>query len=293
MMVDYAAQLREKQHRVNYALQRLGLHDAPIQTIWPSPDLYQYRRRAQFKTDGQVLGYAGRQGLCIAPIENCLILSPRMQEHLRALQSRLPEDRWQPGSGHVWNYLDLDEDSDVTQPPLNRRRPFQQANARQNEAMRRWVAAQLQDGLRNEAVLELFTGSGNFTEVLVQLGYQDILALEVGADAIEDLQRRNWPGVRAERMDLYGRHAVQAVAQAARATRLMLANPPRAGLGAMGKVIPLLPELQTVILISCDPHSFASDARRLHQQGFKARIIQPLDQMPHTPHVEVIALFQR
>jgi 23S rRNA (uracil1939-C5)-methyltransferase len=73
----------------------------------------------------------------------------------------------------------------------------------------------------------------------------------------------------------------------------MLANPPRAGLGPLWRLLPLLPELHTVLLISCDPQSFANDARRLMQQGFQAKVIQPLDQMPHTPHVEVIAHFQR
>jgi 23S rRNA (uracil1939-C5)-methyltransferase len=293
MMVDYAAQLREKQHRVNYALQRVGLQNAPVQSLWPSPDLYQYRRRAQFKTDGKIIGYSGRQGLCIAPVTDCLVLTPRLHEHFKNLQARLPEAGWQPGSGYIWNYLDLDEASDLTQLPINRRRPFQQANAKQNEAMRAWVALELQSQPRAENILELFAGSGNFTEVLVQLGFSHILALEVGADAIETLQQKNWPGVTARRMDLYDRQAIADVARASRGARIMLANPPRAGLGPLWRLLPLLPELHTVLLISCDPQSFANDARRLMQQGFQAKVIQPLDQMPHTPHVEVIAHFQR
>jgi 23S rRNA (uracil1939-C5)-methyltransferase len=293
MMVDYAAQLQEKHHRVRYALERVGLDKAPVQRIWPSPDVYAYRRRAQFKTDGRILGYSGRQGLCIAPIDNCLVLTPRMQEHLHQLQKRLPETAWQPGPGFIWNFLDLDEDSDPLHLPLNRRRPFQQANARQNEAMRAWVREQLHPASRSETVLELFAGSGNFTEVLVQLGFYSIFAWEVGADAIDTLKQRNWPGVKAQRLDLYDRFAVSEVAQSSRDAQIMIANPPRAGLGPLWKLVPLLPKLHTVILISCDPHSFANDSRRLHQKGFKAKTIQPLDQMPHTPHVEVIASFNR
>jgi 23S rRNA (uracil1939-C5)-methyltransferase len=293
MMVDYAAQLQEKQHRVAYALQRVGIRDVPIHPIWPSPDVYHYRRRAQFKTDGKVLGYAGRQGLCIAPIQNCLVLTERMQQQLKDLQSRLPEPDWTPGSGHIWNYLDVDEDTQTAALPLNRRRPFQQANAQQNQAMRQWLAEQLADKPRSCQVLELFAGSGNFTEVLVTQGFSDILALEVGADAVETLQQQVWPGVRALRMDLYGRDAVSQITEAARAASIMVANPPRAGIGALWRLLKLLPGLRTVLLISCDPQSFASDASRLTLQGFQVHGIQPLDQMPHTPHVEVIARFER
>jgi 23S rRNA (uracil1939-C5)-methyltransferase len=293
MMVDYAAQLREKQHRVTYALQRVGLGSLPVESIWGSPDLYHYRRRAQFKTDGQSLGYSGRQGLCIAPIEACLVLTPRMHEHLQRLKARLPEPAWQPGPGYIWNYLDLDEDSDPDDFQINRRRPFQQANAKQNEAMRHWVTEQLTSKVRTEPVLELFAGSGNFTEGLVSLGFSRILALEVGAEAIEALQQKNWPGVQAQRMDLYDKQALPDIARLAADSRILLANPPRAGLDSLWKLVPRLPALQTVILISCDPHSFANDARKLTEQGFQARCIQPLDQMPHTPHVEVIARFQK
>lgn len=293
MMVDDAAQLREKQHRVVYALERVGLREIPVETIWPSPHILHYRRRAQFKTDGDIIGYAGRQGLCIAPIEHCLVLTPKMEKQLQALRAQLPEPAWQPGPGFNWNYLDIDEDTDTQQLVINRRRPFQQANVWQNEAMRTWVKAQLTTRDRTQAVLELFAGSGNFTEVLADLGFASILAMEVGAEAIVQLQNKQWPGVTGQRMDLYSKQAAYDVARAARQASILLANPPRAGLGSLWKLAQLLPELKTIILISCDPHSFASDARRLVQQGFTAAAIQPLDQMPHTPHVEVIARFER
>ncbi len=293
MMVDYAAQLKEKEHRVIYALKRVGCDDAPVQAIWPSPDVYHYRRRAQFKTDGKILGYSGRQGLCIAPVSQCLVLTPRMQDHLQKLRERLPESEWEPGHGYIWNYLDIDEDSDMNHVIVNRRRPFQQANAKQNEAMQTWVAEHMSAFNRSDSVLELFAGSGNFTEVLVKLGFSSILALEVGADAIASLQEKNWPGVKAQRMDLYDRGALPALIETCRDATVMIANPPRAGLGPLWKLAAHLTRLRKVIIISCDPQSFANDSRRLLQQGFQAKIIQPLDQMPHTPHVEVIASFER
>jgi 23S rRNA (uracil1939-C5)-methyltransferase len=293
MMIDYDAQLREKQHRVQYALARVGLVDAPVATIWPSPQLLQYRRRAQFKVDGQRLGYAGRQGLTIAAIEQCPILTPPLQGMLSKLRARLPEPLWRPDSAHIWNYIDIDEDCDPDRVILNRRRPFQQANAVQNEAMRAWLRTQLEDHARSSPILELFAGSGNFTEVLVDAGFERIITCEVGADAVTAAQEKQWTAVDAQRVDLYGRHAVKHVATAALDARILIANPPRDGLRAHWRLAQCLPALQSIFIVSCDPVTLAHDVRKLSQTGFRLRTVQPLDQMPHTPHVETLVFMER
>lgn len=293
MMVNYPAQLAEKQHRVAYALERVGLRAQAIAPIWPSPREYQYRRRAQFKTDGQTLGYAGRQGLSIAPISHCPVLSPQLALQLEELRAQLPRVDWQPGKNHIWNYIDLDEDCVSNNVTLNRRRPFQQANADQNEAMQQWLRVHLQRHERTEAVLELFCGSGNFTAVACESGFSHITALEVGADAVTLLQQKNWPGVNAQRMDLYAPQAVRTVAALGPETRILIVNPPRDGIKHHWRLAALLPRLRTIYMISCDASSFAGDARRLVQQGFRLREVQPLDQMPHTAHLEILACFER
>ncbi|MCX6131698.1 MAG: hypothetical protein NTX25_21890 [Proteobacteria bacterium] len=216
-----------------------------------------------------------------------------MAKHLKALREQLPKAAWQPDAAHRWSFLDLDEESDPYHVEINRRRPFQQANAEQNEAMRQWIANELVICDRSSSVLELFSGSGNFTEVLVQLGFKSILASEVGTQAMAELAQKQWTGVRTQRLNLYHPLAIAEVLRLASDTQIVLANPPRAGLLHMNRLLPKLRHLQTILYISCDPVSFASDARRIIKNGFELKKVQALDQMPQTPHVEILGRFDR
>ncbi len=69
---------------------------------------------------------------------------------------------------------------------------------------------------------------------------------------------------------------------------LALIDPPRAGLGP--KAIAQLKELKPdqILYISCNPDTQADDIEQLND--YKIKTLQPVDQFPHTPHLENIAL---
>ena len=48
-----------------------------------------------------------------------------------------------------------------------------------------------------------------------------------------------------------------------------------------------------VVYGSCDPGSFARDARTLQEGGYRLEKLLPIDQFLWSPHVELIALFAR
>lgn len=48
-----------------------------------------------------------------------------------------------------------------------------------------------------------------------------------------------------------------------------------------------------VIAVSCNPDSFARDARLLCEGGYRLDWVRPIDQFLWSPHVEVVALFRR
>jgi 23S rRNA (uracil1939-C5)-methyltransferase len=51
--------------------------------------------------------------------------------------------------------------------------------------------------------------------------------------------------------------------------------------------------VRAVVAVSCNPATFARDARILVDGGFVLRRIRPIDQFLWSPHVEVAALFRR
>jgi tRNA/tmRNA/rRNA uracil-C5-methylase (TrmA/RlmC/RlmD family) len=74
---------------------------------------------------------------------------------------------------------------------------------------------------------------------------------------------------------------------------IVIADPPRAGLGRrviadLGRVAP-----SRLVLVSCDVASFARDARDLGAAGLRLERAVPLDLFPMTHHVEVVSTFVR
>lgn len=74
---------------------------------------------------------------------------------------------------------------------------------------------------------------------------------------------------------------------------LVIADPPRAGLGAQVVRSIDATGAARVVLVSCDAAAFARDARALVDAGFERVRTVALDLFPHTPHVELVSRFDR
>jgi 23S rRNA (uracil1939-C5)-methyltransferase len=74
---------------------------------------------------------------------------------------------------------------------------------------------------------------------------------------------------------------------------VVVLNPPRKGCGAraLAEVARLAPRV--VAYLSCDPDTLARDLAVLAARGFVVRSVTPFDMMPHTPHVETLAILDR
>ncbi len=69
-------------------------------------------------------------------------------------------------------------------------------------------------------------------------------------------------------------------------------DPPRAG--AAAQTVELArSKVPRIVYGSCDPGSFARDARALQDGGYRLEKLLPVDQFLWSPHVELIALFTR
>jgi 23S rRNA (uracil1939-C5)-methyltransferase len=75
-----------------------------------------------------------------------------------------------------------------------------------------------------------------------------------------------------------------------RAADFVVLNPPRKGCGA--DVLAVVARLRPQVLayLSCDPRTLARDLAALVVAGAQVVKVIPFDMMPHTPHVETLAL---
>ncbi|WP_088346099.1 MULTISPECIES: class I SAM-dependent RNA methyltransferase [Rhodomicrobium] len=72
----------------------------------------------------------------------------------------------------------------------------------------------------------------------------------------------------------------------------VLFDPPRAGALAQATAL-AKSRVPAVIAVSCNPASFAADARALIGGGFKLKRLVPIDQFVYSAHVELVAVFGR
>ncbi len=74
---------------------------------------------------------------------------------------------------------------------------------------------------------------------------------------------------------------------------VVVADPPRTGLGRRGVGKVAATHASRLALVSCDPGSLGRDARLLAEAGYELRSSQLVDLFPHTSHVEVVSRFDR
>jgi 23S rRNA (uracil1939-C5)-methyltransferase len=74
---------------------------------------------------------------------------------------------------------------------------------------------------------------------------------------------------------------------------VVVVDPPRTGMSkeALQGAIDL--NAPTVVYVSCDVATFARDARKLVDAGYRLAQVRGFDLFPNTPHVETVATFQR
>ncbi len=294
IMASYESQLKFKVKRLLHSLEkrRVTIHDALRPTI-SSRDIFGYRNRAQFKTDGEKIGYVSEGTNILAPVEDCLILNEPLRKLFLQLKAALPNESYRPTGNHQWNYLDVDDATTIENLRINKRRPFKQGNTSQNLHMQAWVREKFLTLESHKPVIDLFCGSGNFTQILSEIGFENTLAVEVQGVALQELRDSNMPGVRILELDMNTQGAWAKIARHQPHAKAMLIDPPREGIEKRRGLFKYLDNLEDIFYISCELDTFSRDAEDILQHGWELKELTPIDLFPHTPHLELMAHFKK
>ena len=295
MIANYGSQLEQKRNRLIYAMKRVGFDTAQLHVpeVQPSPQLYGYRNRFQVKTDGEKLGFVAEGSHKIAPVGDCIVLNDTCRNLLQRMLKSLPREDWAPGVGFDWNFIDLDDELLTEHIQLNQKRPFKQGNNTQNEWIKTWLRTKLKENVNIGKVVELFCGSGNFTEVIAESGCNEVIAYESSLDAIKRLRAKNLAKVDARPIDLFKPFIWKILRKSIADADTLVLDPPRAGLKNMKGFFEHFIALRTIYYISCDPETFACDAWAFAKKGWQINEIQLVDLFPHTPHVETLVVLRK
>jgi len=143
-----------------------------------------------------------------------------------------------------------------------------------------------------DRVVDAYCGVGGIALALAGSGPGEIIGIETHAGAVADAAASAaLNGVTNARF--IAGDAAGALAAIDRADVVVL-NPPRKGCApeVIAEVVRLGP--RAIAYLSCDPDTLARDLAWLAGRGYQAiGAVTPYDMLPHTPHVEGLAILQR
>jgi 23S rRNA (uracil1939-C5)-methyltransferase len=166
---------------------------------------------------------------------------------------------------------------------------FTQVNLRQNRRLVEEVL-ELARPVEGERVLDLFCGIGNFSIPLAFAG-TEVLGVDLNGPSIRCARanaERLGVRLRFRRADAPG--TVVSLAASGERFDLAVVNPPRSGSRDLVEELPSL-RPPRIVMVSCDPATFARDASILTAGGYRLEVLRAIDLFPQTFHVETIALF--
>ncbi|MBU2923226.1 23S rRNA (uracil(1939)-C(5))-methyltransferase RlmD [Colwellia sp. 4_MG-2023] len=164
----------------------------------------------------------------------------------------------------------------------------QQVNLAMVEQALDWLSPQ-----KNDNILDLFCGLGNFSLPLAQQA-----KLVIGVEGVQSMV--NKASANAKFNQINNCHFFQADLNSEWLSNIwaknefnkVLLDPARAGAElAVEQVIQL--NIPTVLYVSCDPTTLARDSQVLISKGYKIEKIGLIDMFSQTKHVETMVLFSR
>jgi len=310
---SYDLQLRAKEAIARETLQRLGgiTYDREIGIV--SGPEWNYRNRIQLHFQNGVAGYhkSGSHELC--SITHCEISSPRLNDVIVKLQEAAKQPQWPEFLNSLEVFTNEEQIQltivDTTRPiaarffewcqtliPELAGVPIEYKAAEHTFRISRGSFFQvnrfLVDALVQEAVgivagrtaVDLYAGVGLFSLPL-STRFERVRAVERGGPAFRDLesnaQAANAPiePVKAASDEFLRRLQTP--------PDLILADPPRAGLGKQATAELLRLRAPKMILVSCDPSTLSRDLRKL-LGTYRIERLTMVDLFPQTYHFELV-----
>ncbi len=136
-------------------------------------------------------------------------------------------------------------------------------------------------------IADLFAGLGTFTFPLAMRAAVHAVEGDASAMAALSSAARSLPNVTTERRDLFDDPLT--ASELSRFDAVVF-DPPRAGAREQSTQI-AASGVPTVVAVSCNPATFARDARILTDGGYRLERVTPVDQFVWSAHVELVARF--
>ncbi len=169
---------------------------------------------------------------------------------------------------------------------------FLQATAEGEAELVRLVLEGVGDAKR---VVDLFAGCGTFTAALAKRA--TTLAVEGEGKSLAALDRalrQQGPALGLKPVALVTRDLFRRPLHSSELLKndAVVFDPPRAGAAAQAEML-AKSNVPLLVGVSCNPATFARDARTLIDGGYRLTRVTPVDQFLWSPHIELVGIFRK
>lgn len=167
---------------------------------------------------------------------------------------------------------------------------FFQTNTQGAEVLYSTILESLGSG---KVLLDLFCGTGSIG-IFCSQKVEKIIGIEMISEAVE-MAKENTERNNIMQAEFFAGKAEDLLPSVLEQYEIdtVVIDPPRSGMHP--KALLCIAELpvQKMIYVSCNPTTLARDAEKLELHGWKMIRVQGVDMFPHTPHMEVVSVFER
>ena len=145
-----------------------------------------------------------------------------------------------------------------------------------------------------ETVIDAYCGTGTISLCLAKKAKR-VIGIEIVKPAIEDA-KKNAKKNHMENTEFYAADAGKFMPQLYRkglVPDVIVMDPVRAGCSEEVLKAAACMNPKRIVYVSCNPATFARDAKILKSEGYEIKEIQPVDMFPQTMHVEAIVLLSK
>lgn len=167
---------------------------------------------------------------------------------------------------------------------------FLQSSDMSDEVLSKLVLKYLPLNTEGLKIVDLFCGRGTFTLHLRKYGKVDGFEFDkIALNSLKNAVNENQHQIELFEQDLFN---LPLNSSKLNKYGLCIINPPR--LGAAAQCLELSRStINRIVYVSCNPETFASDAKILLSSGYKLIEVTPVDQFYWSPHLEIVGFFER
>ncbi len=309
--ISYEEQGRIKQSVLTDQLRRIGhIVGPPVSEILAAENPWHYRNNARFTVRREgTTGFTHWHTHRFEPIDECLIMDPRINDIKRKLNGALTNRERQlavrigrnTGGTLIHPALNgrgTERDVETGQESYEERLfnvPFKvsaasffQVNTAQAERMMALVRDRLQP-TSSDTVVDAYAGVGTIAALIAPMVGR-VIAIEESAAAVRDAEVNLAPFPNVE---MVLAKTEEALPELDKRVDAVILDPPRAG--CYPEVLDALRRLQPrrIVYVSCDPATLARDLNLLVLSGYMLSDVTPVDMFPHTYHIESVSTLER